>query len=369
MNDNLVLKPPMVYDVSPESSSTSLTSKSTTTSLSSGVSSPISRVRLETTSLSLTTKSLSPSSSQTTTSTSSSQHPIKQNLPAIDPTVKNMSAILGLPADSKMDDALRSGKRINVAINFYLRDHYSSLTSLSKSKSSQSKSSISSISSIIKAIDDLSIVTQCDDNNETKCNEFPINIIEYIGKFLQCFDLMIWSSINQIHRTLCLESEEIWSAFLLKANYCCEYIDNSSLYLQMIRGKPLNLDDINQATKDGILSVIKLEDHLDKTFVRNIYDGINSHYLYNLYKLCDLLSRKNICPSCWAPNSIVHYLYGFPSDKLMEYHKKLYIFNGDYIFDKSAIFCCSVCKEEFDASPHHVCTLNVLNEELLFVCF
>lgn len=368
MNDNLVLiKPPMVYDVSPESSSSSLTSNSTTTSLSSGVSSPISRVRLETRAASLTTKSLSssPSSSQTTTSTSSSQHP------AIDPSVKNMSAILGLPADSKMDDALKSGKRINVAINFYLRDHYSSLTSLSKSKSSQSKLSISSISSIIKAIDDLSIDTQCDDNNETKCNEFPINIIEYIGKFLQCFDLMIWSSINQLHRTLVLESEDIWSAFLLKANYCCEYIDNSSLYLQMIRGKLLNLVDINQATKDnnGILSVIKLEDHLDKTFVRNIYDNIDSHYLYNLYKLCDLLYRKNICPSCWAPNSIVHYLYGFPSDKLMEYHKKLYIFNGDYIFDKSPIFCCSLCKEEFDASPHHVCTLDVLNEELLFVCF
>jgi hypothetical protein len=192
--------------------------------------------------------------------------------------------------------------------------------------------------------------------------------------FLEVKQVIIWSSINHTHRRFCLESDELWSRFLLESNYCCEYIDSNdnidNHYLQILKGKTLNEYDIIQAKKDNdILSVIKLEDHLDHFIVKSFNDGNENRYLYNLFKICNYLFQHKVCTSCWALNSIVPYIYGFPSDILMKNHKKLYIMNGDYIFDSSPIFCCVSCNEEYFSSPHHVCNLEVLSEELLFVCF
>jgi len=161
----------------------------------------------------------------------------------------------------------------------------------------------------------------------------------------------------------------------LESNYCSEYIESDNIlencYLQMLKGKTLDESDIIRAKNDNcILSVIKPEDHLDKSIIRKIYDNDDENrYLYNLFKLCNYLFINKVCTSCWTANSVIHYLYGFPSEVLMKNHKKLYILNGDYIFDSSPIFCCVNCNEEFFSSPHHVCNLEVLSEEVIFVCF
>ena len=347
-----MIKPTLLS--TPESSSSSLT----TTSTFSEISSPISRLRLDAiSSPTLSSSSLSTKPSSSSSSSLKSQH---QKLASVCPSVRNMSQMLGLKSDDKMSEALKMGIKTKFAINFYLRDYYSSSQPLAPLATEP-------IDKIIdKTIDN---ETLDDLNIEIKNKEFPIEIIEYIATFLDYDCIMTWSSINQMHRIFCLESESLWSRLLLESNYCCEYIDNDDHYFQMVGGKFLTERETIQAQQDGILSVIKLEDQLDKPFVRNIYDGNNNCYLYKLYKLCKHFFENKVCLTCFKPNSIVPFIYGFPSDTLMTNHKRLYILNGDYVFDSSPLYCCLHCKDEFQSSPHKICTLEALAEELLNVCF
>jgi len=142
----------------------------------------------------------------------------------------------------------------------------------------------------------------------------------------------------------------------------------------MKHGKILNQYDILKAEAEdgGIFAVVNIEEHLDKTIVKNLYNNNynENQYLFKLYVLCKFLDDNKYCLKCWKRNAVVPLLYGFPSEALMVHHKSRCIYlNGDYIFDNSPIFCCLHCKYEYMSSPHHVCTLHLIPDDLLFVCF
>ena len=311
-----------------------------------------------------------------------------------------MSQILGIRNDNnKMESALISGKRVNFAINFYLRDYYSNCpdiitslstklnqTSLNDSLLNKDKDKDKIKPSILqeKVNENEQVVVEEEENPNKEL--FPYEIIEYIAHFLDFQNIILWSSINNTHRTCCLESQELWGKYLLESKYVSEYIDEINNndnnknksddynYIQMKNGKILNEYDILKAEEEdgGLIAVIKMEEHLDKAIIKSLYNNNNdkNRYLFKLYLLCKYLDDNKYCLKCWKRNSIVPLLYGFPSEALMIHHKNRSIYlNGDYIFDNSPIFCCLSCREEYMCSPHHVCTLQIIPDDLLYVQF